>query len=386
LSRRQLIFIDGLAFFMCSEASYREDLITEGINRFPLGFPGLSFAFDYFSRKGANQSAESSHLLEKYLRYVNSYMDRNLTYPDDILKAFSGMAMILEGNLSTSLLFGLPVSYFDAAVLWTQYGVKVERRTSFPSWSWSGWFGPINWDETLKWKEEMALYLSSHTWIEWEYFSLTQQRFVPLSHSIGEFSNHHLTMRAKYRQFHDHEDISERRFTPEVRDDIHNTTLSCPQGQAGQLKFATFSAFFQVAGAGNILKDCNGDIIGELHTDPTILQQMPNLLGIHEVLILSERLCEKSRRKPVADAFDTRTRHLETTSLDEQLEGIYGDVTSVRVQHQVVPEPWTWSLYNVMVIGWEGNIAHRLAVGWIYREAVADSFDPGYQWKEIILF
>lgn len=87
--------------------------------------------------------------LKKWDNLVSSYLERRLTYEEDILRAFSGILEALGGSMSGGFHFGLPQQFFDAALLWipeehltrrenTENGIV---KSTFPSWSWAGWKG-----------------------------------------------------------------------------------------------------------------------------------------------------------------------------------------------------------------------------------------------------
>ncbi|KAH7346243.1 heterokaryon incompatibility protein-domain-containing protein [Rhexocercosporidium sp. MPI-PUGE-AT-0058] len=93
--------------------------------------------------------------LSNYLCIVNNYNKRKLTFPEDVAAAFSGIMASLRPQFPAGFMFGLPETFFDAALLWTPES-KVKRRVStkaaeiapersgLPSWSWMGWHGEIN--------------------------------------------------------------------------------------------------------------------------------------------------------------------------------------------------------------------------------------------------
>ncbi|KAF8534403.1 heterokaryon incompatibility protein-domain-containing protein [Trichophaea hybrida] len=90
-----------------------------------------------------------------YMSQVAEFTCRNLTGPNDMLDAFTGIANVLRhfpGN--RGFIAGLPVMGLDNAILWMPT-VAIKRRTTtsptgtttpspFPSWSWAGWSGS-NW-------------------------------------------------------------------------------------------------------------------------------------------------------------------------------------------------------------------------------------------------
>ncbi|KAH7086486.1 heterokaryon incompatibility protein-domain-containing protein [Paraphoma chrysanthemicola] len=84
-----------------------------------------------------------------YVDSVVEFTKRNLTYPEDILRAFSGY---LETIYPSRTAYGLPWSDFDRALLWNVWyepepGLSTVQLLSFqdkhlPSWSWissTGW-------------------------------------------------------------------------------------------------------------------------------------------------------------------------------------------------------------------------------------------------------
>ena len=78
---------------------------------------------------------------------LQGYLERHLTYEDDILRAFAGITKVLSGGFPGGFHFGLPELFFDAALLWRPESF-LERRNSttgvaLPSWSWCGWKGKI---------------------------------------------------------------------------------------------------------------------------------------------------------------------------------------------------------------------------------------------------
>lgn len=91
-----------------------------------------------------------------YRDLVISYTKRDLTYADDILRAFAGVSGFLEKKMeSGSMLYGLPSTNMSLAMAWVCQGLSTRRytctsmdgtaRLSIPSWSWAGWTGRKYW-------------------------------------------------------------------------------------------------------------------------------------------------------------------------------------------------------------------------------------------------
>jgi hypothetical protein len=90
--------------------------------------------------------------LDDYCTLVHEYTQRNLTYEDDILNAFTGILTALDKIFPAGFWFGIPEMFFTACLLW-QPETTITRRclsgdnfyeSNFPSWSWTGWVGPVS--------------------------------------------------------------------------------------------------------------------------------------------------------------------------------------------------------------------------------------------------
>lgn len=82
---------------------------------------------------------------------VHAYTRRGLTYPDDILNAFTGLMSYLSNRFEWVFCWGLPNDNFAFALLWTSSSTtRREARDShdrlFPSWSWAGWIGDATYE------------------------------------------------------------------------------------------------------------------------------------------------------------------------------------------------------------------------------------------------
>lgn len=97
-----------------------------------------------------------------YTKLVEKYTRRNLTYVSDILDGISGLLPILNEYFQSDIISGLPASALDMALLWVP-AARIPRRgcrlltmentgpdlgrvdRNFPSWSWAGWTGPVEY-------------------------------------------------------------------------------------------------------------------------------------------------------------------------------------------------------------------------------------------------
>ncbi|KAI5860078.1 heterokaryon incompatibility protein-domain-containing protein [Durotheca rogersii] len=191
LSRRCLIFADGNVHFQCRRVTFSQDIYADG---------GESSSLERGSSPLRTLRELRERPLSFYLTYVRMYTGRRLTKPQDILAAFAGISWLLGRYMDAPLLFGLPTSHFDLAILWnpvtkirrmaprhpayTGWAFQQDNAGSFPSyaerrsfeslglptWSWSGWMdGRIEYDPAML--EGCLLnvheWLINHTWIEW---------------------------------------------------------------------------------------------------------------------------------------------------------------------------------------------------------------------------
>lgn len=124
LSRRCLIFAGNRIYFQCRKSNYDDT--------------GIDWSADW--RKSALLTVDEvkRRPIQFYMKAVSLYTGRNLTDPTDILKAFGGVAGLIDWYTCAPLYSGLPSSHFDFAMLWRPKEGK-GRRSGFPSWSWSGW-------------------------------------------------------------------------------------------------------------------------------------------------------------------------------------------------------------------------------------------------------
>ncbi|KAK8121408.1 hypothetical protein PG999_005528 [Apiospora kogelbergensis] len=91
--------------------------------------------------------------LWQYCTWVEEYTRRELTYPSDILNAFSGPAKVVSSSFGSRMLFGLPERYLPQALMWgpassevADPGVHLEiDGVSIPSWSWARWAEPVQY-------------------------------------------------------------------------------------------------------------------------------------------------------------------------------------------------------------------------------------------------
>jgi hypothetical protein len=139
LSRRMLVFIEGTAFFQCSDTVWEEN--TDHGSDTPNW--RRDEAVSWF-KLTVDRMPDSFRLGE----LIRSYNARTLTHSEDIFNAFEGLASALTAScFPEGFLCGMPITYFSIFLLWQPHSATRRRTSSnptaakaiFPSWSWMGW-------------------------------------------------------------------------------------------------------------------------------------------------------------------------------------------------------------------------------------------------------
>ena len=173
LSRRCLYFTPNYAYLLCSREIINECGISEPV-RFESELDGPGSADSISPWAISNPLFNLRELVEfrpevrqykafaAYRKLVKTYTLRKLSYDSDILDAFSGLFAVLNEYFESDIISGLPTSVLDLVLLWAP-AARLPRRgcklmtvenenfglgqvdRNFPSWSWVGWTGPIDY-------------------------------------------------------------------------------------------------------------------------------------------------------------------------------------------------------------------------------------------------
>jgi hypothetical protein len=162
LSKRCVIFTAGRVFFQCRSAAMREDLIAE---------EEIGWSIEHAHAPLQMLDNLETRALQIYKESVEMYTERKLSRSTDILLAFAGIGNLVGNTLGAGLIHGLPRSHFDWALLWEPKGAPKHRDTSqFPTWSWCGWKNEvIEYSGTthIGVMTNVHEWLLEHTWISW---------------------------------------------------------------------------------------------------------------------------------------------------------------------------------------------------------------------------
>jgi hypothetical protein len=163
LSKRCLYLMENNIFFQCFTLSKSAFGTIELETYSPREINPMALALA--SSPGADPESEVI-LFFLFIACVQLYSQRELSHPTDILYAFAGIIGKLQ-ELVTSpfpFFFGLPERFLDLALLWRAFdwgsystNRKYTRRlclmeksnSLFPSWSWAGWEGRLEYQYLL---------------------------------------------------------------------------------------------------------------------------------------------------------------------------------------------------------------------------------------------
>ncbi|MCJ1247930.1 hypothetical protein MMC30_005145 [Trapelia coarctata] len=368
LSRRCLIFINGQVMFQCRSAVWREDVFLEHVD--------VEDSFEMLVKHSISGRGATGEPFSDYAGSLYEYSSRHLSYDSDILNAFAGISGVLTERMSNERtpelneVYGLPTYFFDWAILWTPNKTAHRRSGGWPSWSWCGWIGTIAmFLSSLTNASKLEDWLCNHTWIKWIIYDFKGQPLM------------HLPSNSTYQR-------EKTRFPPtnypqtspapatKVQAMIASSTLnhgtlpppSSPSlvsdgnGCAPLLHFTTLSTHFHLA--------------------PTEF-----LIGDAEPQFRSFKIRDASRTPCGTIWLSTRWHY----TLDKAYEFvILSDAMRTRVvksKFLPIESESRWDTYHVMMINWLGNgdVAERVAMGAVYREAINKAVEPGTEWKEIWL-
>ena len=114
---------------------------------------------DYFREDGSGINLDDTEWdFKNYDALVSVFTGRHLTYQTDVLNACRGSLNRFSDKSGVVFAFGLPMSDCLRALIWAPHHAHVlARRLGFPSWSWAGWTGRI---EYHYWVGDMAAYVN----------------------------------------------------------------------------------------------------------------------------------------------------------------------------------------------------------------------------------
>ena len=416
-SRRTIIFRENQVFFRCRTQTYREDISIEN--------PAISVWDVNIGSLEVPRLKEQGGIIQfQYL--VDRYSSRNLTNSNDALRAFAGISTPLSLSLQTPMLEGLPVDYFDSALLWVP-GADAKRQAGVPSWSWAGWTDRPDWNlTTISLDNHMtARWLAAGTFISWYYSDAggTPSLIRNTSQAMYAWIQTNLldpkqteSLAPSQLQFHaedfDDVDLMGRPSLHKLplcdvlatAHSLPNTEIispappSCPKRP--YLHFWTLSLFFTLHPLSPSFESIQLGPLDDVHhpiregyrkmsdfnpannffclglldknSDPCGFIILPKTYGT----LLNGQTCEflVLSEQPSWSKYD-HTQPTLCQSTDKNYR-----------RHAPLAHPdRPFKLWNVMLVEGHGHFEERVGVGKVWRSGLQGSCAPGARWREVVL-
>ncbi|KAI1086969.1 heterokaryon incompatibility protein-domain-containing protein [Rostrohypoxylon terebratum] len=367
LSRRSVIFVDDHVIFQCSRATWAEG-VNSDTARESWTLEMIESPLQNFSKIPIRQFAD----------FIELYSPRKLTVIQDKLIAFEGVSSVLASSLAAAMIYGMPNSYFDWALLWEkkEAGDRITRTTSiFPSWSWCGWEGGSTWRLSMVEGTLVNIHewLSSHTWIVWYYgdengqLNLVWSGKPPMQNhpSPTRWSGYDAGIPNLYGR-------DPQRLASRFGIDDSKPTVPNAETIPGCLHFWSYTAHFQLSRKSMSAMNFQSKLEKGLHRFG-ILDSRGDWCG---TIVLHEKWLGS-----VGGIFEfvaiSEARNFSMEELD--------------VWNYYVPEEQhvsEWFAYYALLLAPEedGTVTERAGLAKIYKSAFQNgSFSPGMKWKEITL-
>ena len=146
LSRRTIVFVNGQAYFRCRTRLWSEDTCAE------------------FSPTERDEGAWTTNIValaqdaldtdddpERFYIYLQEciwrFQKRSLSFDDDAINAMAGILTRISSLGGIQIWQGVLEAWLPFFLVFAshEYHQGTRRRGSFPSWSWAGWAGQIDW-------------------------------------------------------------------------------------------------------------------------------------------------------------------------------------------------------------------------------------------------
>jgi Heterokaryon incompatibility protein (HET) len=411
LSPRNLIFTAGRMYFQCRCTARSADIITED--------DAAGWSIEFKDSPLLMLQKLPTRPLSVYKQALELYMTRQLTQPKDILAAFTGMGNLVCNALGGSLIYGLPSSHFDWALLWEPRDAAVPRPNvggeKFPSWSWCGWKNQI-----MEYKEHMLDgcednlhdWLMNRTWITWYIRDGNGNLRLVWD---GESRTISAQAEATWKGYHLPPDYDEKvhdKFGRYVQECERKTRVvesskfelildECPFGveivgkpefdtdarsssterDMPYLQFKTWSAFFRI----------EEDLLFQAESEQRLQQENEKIFRRYSILDYKDDWCgtilldkfwvELEGRVPTRDL----NVPLEFIALSDAKQFGEGEYDAWANYIPMTRKESSWDLYYVMLIETKSDISQRVGLGKVFKEAFENSCRHPKQWKEFIL-
>lgn len=293
---------------------------------------------------------------------ILNYSARELTRESDTLNGAAGVLNVLSMHLKCDMLAGMPTGTFDLAILfyhpWDD-GSTGFRRKGFPSWSWAGWKRHSTLMKADSSPGEINRWLQTQTYIVWHQRdphasqpSLVWNVREGLTDDITAYATRDSGIpygRAESTKY----DLG-----------LNETPLSAVKVSHGYplLQFWAYTVqFITLERPGEDawnewerterIRGRDGELCGGIRINDYELRA--GVESPYECVLLSKAACYQNYFR-------------------DQAHNIFEDSTS---------KPIWW----VMLIVWDGPVAERRGLGFIYEDSLEYMTPPGKAWKEVLL-
>ncbi|KAI9166333.1 FAD-binding monooxygenase-like protein 5 [Paramyrothecium foliicola] len=350
LSRRAVYFVDDRVYFRCQTSIHSENYHDQ-----------TSMKYKRIFSSPLSKALVMKHPSHDFKSVVEFYSRRVLTYPEDVENALTGIIRRFSNRMKCRFLCGLPTAVFDSHLLFRGAAMTLKRRSGFPSYSWTGWIGPLLF-LPIKFSagvgdlnEHENVWLRDCTWIRWY-----KIRPSGLSNLVWD---------------------------PRGNVDFPHESKAHP-GYRRHLPFP------KIAG---LHVDCSITIPSERRIKKSALRPYPMLQFWSLVVFFKiTRMDVFKARGVLEDRFGRACGLLyidgyeEMNSLQEA-EPLELVLLSEGIQEPGIDDLWGGEApldsrcYHVLHLEWKEGVAERRGIGELWPNAITRSFAPGPVWKEIIL-
>lgn len=395
LSKRCLIFTKNCVYFSCNQMVCKEDSGLRNV--------GL------WSEKHKRIRAERHPIWNNYRRAVKKFTQRTFTFDEDVINAFQGIASLLQPAFRCDFLYGLPETELDVALLWQPASSilrRIDKATGkplFPSWSWAGWIGEIDY----VWTDHLLDDLSR---VQWQVQGADKQEYLTSSQLRAPSSGYHESWERVEAPGSMREETGTPSYYQSEYPDIwclHPTALSearlshslLSQG-SHELRFKAQTVMLRIVVKPHkvdpftydALSSCNhnqhircpvevistdGFVAGTVYVPAHMMATLTN--KPYEFVCLSRRRGWDGETKDL-DLYAKYRDEDSYPQLEDDFEGVpthptlYPNQypmtnTQDKYDHVRYNKKKPWPLYNVMLIERKGNLAFRVAIGTIHVTA-----------------
>ncbi|KAL9618253.1 MAG: hypothetical protein Q9160_007023 [Pyrenula sp. 1 TL-2023] len=143
LSRRCILLDRNQTIWKCQEEYIHDSMNIDCSPQRPRSSPSNEYFWDNCISIDVSRTEWAFSL---YSDFLSLYSGRQLTIPSDVLSACRGILNHLTKNTSMQFFYGLTKNNILPALMWKAHPQHCLRlRGGFPTWTWAGWEGRIEY-------------------------------------------------------------------------------------------------------------------------------------------------------------------------------------------------------------------------------------------------